>query len=100
VEGHNFDTRKQLVEYDDVMNRHREVIYSRRRKALAAESLRADILEMIRKELEAMVQAYTDSRTNEVNHAALREAIGSFARCQTSWPRRWSGRIRVSSWIW
>jgi preprotein translocase subunit SecA len=79
VEGHNFDTRKQLVEYDDVMNRHREVIYSRRRKALAAESLRADILEMIRKELEAMVRAYTDSRTNEVNHAALREAIGSIA---------------------
>jgi preprotein translocase subunit SecA len=55
VEGHNFDTRKQLVEYDDVMNRHREVIYSRRRKALANESLRDDILEMIRKEVSAMV---------------------------------------------
>ncbi|MFA6082606.1 MAG: preprotein translocase subunit SecA [Patescibacteria group bacterium] len=34
VEGHNFDTRKHLVEYDDVMNKHREVIYKRRRRIL------------------------------------------------------------------
>jgi preprotein translocase subunit SecA len=34
VEGHNFDMRKRLVQFDDVMNRHREVIYKRRRKAL------------------------------------------------------------------
>ncbi|HPM27608.1 MAG TPA: preprotein translocase subunit SecA [bacterium] len=34
VEGHNFDIRKHLVEYDDVINKHREVIYSRRRKIL------------------------------------------------------------------
>jgi preprotein translocase subunit SecA len=77
VEGHNFDTRKQLVEYDDVMNRHREVIYARRRKALAAESLQDDILEMMRTEVAAMVQAHTDSRTSEIDHPALREALGS-----------------------
>jgi len=34
VEGHNFDIRKHLVEYDDVMNKHREVVYGRRRKIL------------------------------------------------------------------
>jgi len=34
VEGHNFDIRKHLVEYDDVMNKHREVIYRKRRKIL------------------------------------------------------------------
>ncbi|MBI4032113.1 preprotein translocase subunit SecA [Candidatus Berkelbacteria bacterium] len=34
VEGHNFDTRKHLVEYDDVMNQHREVVYRKRRKIL------------------------------------------------------------------
>jgi preprotein translocase subunit SecA len=77
VEGHNFDTRKQLVEYDDVMNRHREVIYSRRRKALAADSLTEDILEMIRKQLQAMVTAHTDQRTSEIDHQALREAFNS-----------------------
>lgn len=75
VEGHNFDTRKQLVEYDDVMNRHREVIYGRRRKALASDQLQADILAMIKLELTAMVQAHTDSRTGEVDQPALRDAI-------------------------
>ncbi len=77
VEGHNFDTRKQLVEYDDVMNRHREVVYARRRKALAAESLREDIVAMIRVEVAAMVQAHTDARTSEVDVPALREAVAS-----------------------
>ncbi|MFA5927413.1 MAG: preprotein translocase subunit SecA [Patescibacteria group bacterium] len=37
VEGHNFDIRKHLVEYDDVMNKHREVIYRKRREILEAE---------------------------------------------------------------
>ncbi len=79
VEGHNFDTRKQLVEYDDVMNKHRESIYARRRRALAAESLREEIIDMIRSQVAAMVQAHTDARTSEVDHAALIEAIGSIA---------------------
>ncbi len=77
VEGHNFDTRKQLVEYDDVMNRHRETIYARRRKALAAESLHEDILGMIPSQLEAMLQAHTNQRTSEIDHPALQEAVSS-----------------------
>ncbi|HVQ45055.1 MAG TPA: preprotein translocase subunit SecA [Candidatus Saccharimonadia bacterium] len=77
VEGHNFDTRKQLVEYDDVMNKHREAVYSRRRKALAAETLRDDMLEMMRTEVAAMLRAHTNSRTNEIDHTALREAVAS-----------------------
>ena len=47
VEGHNFDIRKHLLEYDDVMNKQREVIYHRRRETLAGESLKEDVLEMI-----------------------------------------------------
>ncbi len=77
VEGHNFDTRKQLVEYDDVMNRHRETIYSRRRKALAADRLDEEILAMIPQQVEAMLQAHTNQRTEEIDHVALREAISS-----------------------
>jgi len=77
VEGHNFDIRKQLVEYDDVMNRHREVIYSRRRRALEAESLRAEVLEAIRHEAEAIVTAHKDPRTNEIDHAKLTTALES-----------------------
>jgi preprotein translocase subunit SecA len=77
VEGHNFDTRKQLVEYDDVMNRHREVIYAKRRRALANEQLKDDILVMIETEVKAMVTAHTNDRTSEIDHAALRESVAS-----------------------
>ncbi|MBM4242698.1 MAG: preprotein translocase subunit SecA [Deltaproteobacteria bacterium] len=47
VEGHNFDIRKHLLEYDDVMNKQREVIYHRRRETLAGENLKDDVLELI-----------------------------------------------------
>ena len=40
VEGHNFEIRKQLVEYDDVINRQREIVYKEREKALQSESLK------------------------------------------------------------
>ncbi len=46
VEGHNFDIRKHLLEYDDVMNKQREVIYQQRREVLQGENLKEDVLEM------------------------------------------------------
>jgi preprotein translocase SecA subunit len=46
VEGHNFDIRKHLLEYDDVLNKQREVIYTRRRDILGREDLRDDVLEI------------------------------------------------------
>ncbi len=76
VEGHNFDIRKQLVEYDDVMNKHRETVYSKRRRALAAENLREEVEGMIRNQAQAMVTAHTDARTGIVDHPALRESLG------------------------
>jgi len=48
VEGHNFEIRKQLLEYDDVMNQQREVIYRQRREALDGKSLKSAVVEMIR----------------------------------------------------
>ncbi len=47
VEGQNFEIRKQLIEYDDVMNQQREVIYKQRRQALKNADLHPDILGMI-----------------------------------------------------
>ena len=47
VEGHNFDIRKQLLEYDDVMNTQRKVIYEQRKQVLASDNLKQDVLEMI-----------------------------------------------------
>ncbi len=48
VEENNFGIRKRLLEYDNVMNQQREVIYSRRRHALLGERLRDDIIDMVR----------------------------------------------------
>ncbi|MGA7672179.1 MAG: preprotein translocase subunit SecA [Nitrolancea sp.] len=57
VEGHNFDLRKHLVEYDDVMNRHREVIYAERRKLLDGENLKQHTLDLIEHQIEVLVEA-------------------------------------------
>ncbi len=59
VEGHNFEIRKHLLEYDDVMNKQREVIYAQRRQILAGENLAEDLLEMAAELLEDLVQEYT-----------------------------------------
>ena len=62
VEGHNFDIRKQLIEYDDVMNQQREVIYRQRREALAGKSLKPSILEMIREKAEEIAAVFAEDR--------------------------------------
>ena len=46
IEGRNFETRKHVLEYDDVMNRQREVIYGQRRRVLLGENVRDNILKM------------------------------------------------------
>jgi len=56
VEGRNFDVRKHLVEYDDVMNKHREIIYSRRRKALFNDNIKNEIVLLIEREAERIVR--------------------------------------------
>jgi len=47
VEEHNFDIRKHLLEYDDVMNRQRTVIYEQRRQVLGSDNLKDDVLDMV-----------------------------------------------------
>jgi preprotein translocase subunit SecA len=61
VEGHNFDIRKHLLEYDDIMNKHREIIYARRLKILQTEDMKADVLELMKKEAEDIVYSRTNS---------------------------------------
>ena len=59
VEGRNFEIRKQLLEYDNVMNRQREVIYQERRKVLEGEDLREHYLGMIEEVLDARAGDYS-----------------------------------------
>ncbi len=63
VEGHNFDIRKQLLEYDDVMNQQRDVIYKQRRNILAGDNLEEDIVGMIVDLVDGLIEIYTDEKT-------------------------------------
>ena len=62
VEGYHFDIRKHLVEYDDVVNKQRELIYDERRKILSGADLKANILTMIKDEIKGIVATYTPDR--------------------------------------
>jgi preprotein translocase subunit SecA len=61
IEGYNFDIRKHLVDYDDVVNKHREVIYGERRKILSGADIKANIQSMINDEIQHLVASYLDS---------------------------------------
>ena len=58
VEGYNFDIRKHVVQYDDVMNRHRALIYAERRKILEGVDIRSNVIEMIEEEVESAFEAF------------------------------------------
>ncbi|MEJ2657474.1 MAG: preprotein translocase subunit SecA, partial [Desulfobacterales bacterium] len=77
VEGHNFDIRKQLLEYDDVMNQQREVIYRQRREALNGKSLKPAIEEMIRDRAEEIAYSLIDEKTlpEEWDWKGLKKAV-------------------------
>jgi preprotein translocase subunit SecA len=55
TEGYHFNIRKHLVEYDDVINKHREVIYAERKKILSGADLKANIISMVQDEIQNLV---------------------------------------------
>ncbi|MCM3701090.1 preprotein translocase subunit SecA [Paenibacillus macerans] len=59
VEGNNFDVRKVVLQYDDVMNQQREIIYKQRRELLESENIKQIILDMIKPVIERVVEAHT-----------------------------------------
>jgi len=61
TEGHNFSIRKHLVEYDDVINKHREVIYAERKKILSGADLKANITSMLQDEIQSLVARHLSS---------------------------------------
>ena len=77
VEGHNFEIRKQLLEYDDVMNQQREVIYRQRRQALYGEDLSDSITEIISETAEKIADQIADDRApaEEWDLKALNELV-------------------------
>ncbi len=64
VEEHNFDIRKHLLEYDDVMNTQRKVVYEQRRQVLGSEDLKEDILDMLDEVAGASVASFCNAETH------------------------------------
>ncbi|MBF0228747.1 MAG: preprotein translocase subunit SecA [Desulfamplus sp.] len=62
VEGHNFEIRKQLIEYDDVMNQQREVIYRQRRELLQGENLKEIFTDMIEDRCWAIFEEFEEEK--------------------------------------
>lgn len=78
VEGRNFDIRKHLVEYDDVMNIHRNIIYKRRQELLKKSDIHENINEMIDETAEVIVLNHSEARpVKEWNYKEIWEAISS-----------------------
>ncbi|MFN2484529.1 MAG: preprotein translocase subunit SecA [Candidatus Limnocylindria bacterium] len=75
VEGYNFDMRKHVVEYDDVINRQRETIYGERERILRRADLSASILGMVEDELRSLVAEHTADETAEWNREGLRARV-------------------------
>jgi len=77
VEGHNFDIRKHLLEYDDVMNRQRTVIYDMRREILGSENLREMVLDFAGEVAEDLAGRFSDETMHpeEWDFEALSTAV-------------------------
>ncbi len=90
VEGNNFDVRKHLVEYDDVMNKQRETIYRKRREILDDKNLKENVTAAVGKEIEKVVAFHTqDPDEKSWNLEEVYEAIG------TIFPLPASARIKL-----
>ncbi len=77
VEAHNFDIRKHLLEYDDVLNKQREVIYNQRREVLKGETLKEEVLGMAEGLAAEVVLRYADAghHASDWDWSGLREGL-------------------------
>ena len=73
VEGKNFSIRKNVLNYDDVMNTQREIIYKQRREVLDGENIKDNVISMMDSTVEAIVAAYAEDENVNIDEALLLE---------------------------
>ncbi len=102
VESRNYRTRKNVLEYDDVMNTQREVIYAQRKKVLDGEDLKESMLKMLRQLVDSTVTDAVSQQGGEVNEEAKRQILASFegpffaigaCTCDSTDPTDWADAI-------
>ncbi|HEX3218915.1 MAG TPA: preprotein translocase subunit SecA, partial [Candidatus Limnocylindria bacterium] len=79
VEGYNFDARKHVVEYDDVINRQRETIYHERERILRSNDLAPTILAMLDEEVRNQAEEHTTGDADDWNRAGLKASLLAMA---------------------
>ncbi len=77
VEAHNFDIRKHLLEYDDVINKQRETIYRRRREVLTSSNLKSLILDAVKGELRRIIEFKTAGESRDWDISGLLKLISA-----------------------
>ncbi len=77
IEGFNFDVRKHVLEYDDVMNKQREVIYKKRKEILSLESIKDMILNIIEEDIEQIVGVHTTGVVEDWNTEEIAENVNA-----------------------
>lgn len=99
VEAHNFEIRKHLIDYDDVMNKQREVIYTQRREILAGQDIRESFMEMLDETIADIVKAYAFEKTapQEWDWESLTEVVGRCFALQLELSREMIARLNADS---
>ena len=99
VEAHNFDIRKHLIEYDDVMNKQREVIYTQRREILAGQDIRETFLELLDDVIDDLTARYAveDMSAAEWDWEAINEAVLKYFNLQLDFSQETLERLSPES---
>ena len=99
VEAHNFEIRKHLIDYDDVMNKQREVIYTQRREILAGQDIRESFMEMLDDTIGDIINAYAFEKTapQEWDWESLVEVVGRCFSLQLELSREMIARMNADS---
>jgi len=75
IEGLNFDIRKHVLEYDDVMNKQRESIYKKRIRILTKKNLKSEVMDMVKEEIRKFVQFHSQKEINYKEIAEISKSI-------------------------
>jgi preprotein translocase subunit SecA len=99
VEAHNFDIRKHLIEYDDVMNKQREVIYTQRREILGGQDIRNSFLDMLDDTIEDISETYCIEKTpaQEWDWQAISELVFKCFNLHLDLPQEMMSRLNPTN---
>jgi len=100
VEAHNFEIRKQLLEFDNVLNKQREVIYAERRKVLQQKDIKEHILDMLNSALEGLADFYLNEHASreQWDYDGFYRSFSQLVGHEVNGPQEETSRKELLSW--